>query len=121
MRSELINHLPISRDAKIFLRAVTERYIWSICSEINTVIDYTKGLNMNYIFVNSSLPFSIAYNGLTELISQNLVNINAHNKRDCDLNLPALLKFIRDNIKDEESEDYKYVSGLLGQMELTIN
>lgn len=117
MKSELVNHLPISLEAKIFLRAVVEKYIWGDHSEMYPEVDYTKGLSMTYIFVDSKLSFATAYYALEELRKLNLVDINAHRKRDCDLNLTALLRFIKDSIKDEESDDYEYISDLIEERE----
>jgi len=101
MRSELINNLNLSKDAKILLRACVEWCIWHKSDEFGN--NYKQeGVFMDAVYVNSRLPFSLAIKAIKELKEWSLLDVSGHSERHFVLYYRTLLLSIHSAIENME-------------------
>lgn len=90
MRSELINQLTLSTEAKVLLRSAVE---WFQFHKEDGMDSYKwDGIPMQEVFVNSSLPFPKAFKAVLELSKSNLIFTSAHGDNEFVLQYKNLLK-----------------------------
>lgn len=102
MRSELINQLSLSTEAKVLLRSAAEWFQFHKEDETNG--RKWDGIPIEVVYVNSRLPFGKALRGCVELSNSNLMYRSAHGEDNFVLFYKTLLKEIAIAIDDFEEE-----------------
>ena len=97
MRSELINHLNLSTEAKVLLRTCVEWCKWHKAEEFG--VNYKQEeIPMNDIVIDSRLQFGQALQAFRELDKEALLDVSVNNKNNFVLYYKNLLLDLESSI-----------------------
>lgn len=131
MRSELVNGMDASKEAKILLRSlieagITMKWLYKEVDMDPSLNEACKEVNLDYAFRNSDLLFTDGIRAFEELYKLNLVALVGKGSH-CDVYIKNVLQYIKDCMDAGGTTstffakrylDYQEVKGLLAKMKL---